>query len=101
MLTLTDEAKDVVRAMVAAEGGEGSAGLRIATEDGEDGGLSLSVESDPTEGDAVIDQDGTRVFLEPAAAAVLDDKVLDAHRHDDHVHFSLHEQSGGAEPTGS
>ncbi len=76
----------------AAEG----SGLRITAESGEDEGdgeLSLTIAPEPLEGDAVIDEDGTRVFLEPTAAAILDDKVLDAHRHDDHVHFNLLEQS--------
>jgi Fe-S cluster assembly iron-binding protein IscA len=81
--------------MVAAEGGADGSGLRISADsDDDDGGaLSLTVADEPVEGDAVIDEDGTRVFLEPAAAALLDDKVLDAHRHDDHVHFNLLEQS--------
>jgi iron-sulfur cluster assembly protein len=95
VLTLTDEAKGIVREMVSAESGDPSSGLRIATDDG-GGELSLSVASEPAEGDAVIDDDGTRVFLEPAAASLLDDKVLDAHRHDDHVHFSVHQQGGEA-----
>jgi iron-sulfur cluster assembly protein len=103
MLTLTEEAKDVVRAMVAAGADDGSTGLRIATEDGDGGGLSLSLASDPSDGDAVIDEDGTRIFIEPEAAEMLDDKVLDAQRHEDHVHFSLHQQGGldGAGPTAS
>jgi iron-sulfur cluster assembly protein len=94
VLTLTEEAKDVVREMVAAEGGAEGSGLRISADSDDDGGaLSLTLADEPVEGDAVIDEDGTRVFLEPAAAALLDDKVLDAHRHDDHVHFNLLEQS--------
>jgi Fe-S cluster assembly iron-binding protein IscA len=94
VLTLTDEAKDVVREMVAAEGGAEGSGLRISADSADDGGeLSLTLADEPVEGDAVIDEDGTRVFVEPTAAALLDDKVLDAHRHDDHVHFNLLEQS--------
>jgi Fe-S cluster assembly iron-binding protein IscA len=92
VLTLTEEAKDVVRELVAADGGAEGSGLRISTESEGDGELSLTVASEPAEGDAVIDEDGTRVFLEATAAAMLDDKVLDAHRHDDHVHFNLLEQ---------
>jgi Fe-S cluster assembly iron-binding protein IscA len=54
----------------------------------------------PAEGDQVVDEDGTRVFLEPAAASLLDDKVLDAEKHDDHFHFSLGEQGPAATATG-
>jgi iron-sulfur cluster assembly protein len=94
MLTLPEEAKDVVRAMVIAEGGDENTGLRISSESGEDDGrLSLALASEAADGDAVIDQDGTRVFLEPVVASMLDDKVLDAERHGDHVHFNLHEQA--------
>jgi Fe-S cluster assembly iron-binding protein IscA len=97
MLTLTQSAKEMVRDIVdAGEAPEGS-GLRIATAEDADGepALSLEVASAPAEGDQVVDEDGTRVFLEPAAASLLDDKVLDAEKHDDHFHFSLGEQAAG------
>ena len=96
MLTLTESAKDVVRDMVSAGTAPEGGGLRITAEpgDGGQGSLSLSVAAAPVEGDEVVDEDGTRVFLEPAAASLLDDKVLDAQRHEDHVHFTLEEQAG-------
>jgi Fe-S cluster assembly iron-binding protein IscA len=100
MLTLTESARDVVRELVSAgEAPEGS-GLRIAAEPGQEGSsLSLSLATGPVEGDEVVDEQGTRVFLEPAVAAFLDDKVLDASRHEDHVHFSV-EQQGGSDGSG-
>jgi iron-sulfur cluster assembly protein len=99
MLTLTESAKDIVREMVAAEEAPEGSGLRITAEPSADGEaeLSLEVAPEPAEGDAVVDEDGTRVFLEPTAASLLDDMVLDAHRHDDHVHFSLEPQQGDAD----
>jgi hypothetical protein len=42
--------------------------------------------------DGVIREGGVVVFLDPTAAELLDDKILDAHAHGDHVHFSLDEQ---------
>ena len=33
-----------------------------------------------------------RVFLDPAAAEVLDDQVLGVHAHGDHFHFSFEDQ---------
>jgi iron-sulfur cluster assembly protein len=97
MLTLTDSARDVVRDMVASGGGPEGSGLRIAAEGNDDGreGLSLSLATEPVEGDTVVDDEGSRVFLEPRAASLLDDKVLDAERHEDHVHFTLGEQDSG------
>jgi iron-sulfur cluster assembly protein len=94
MLTLTDSAKEMVREIVETGDATEGSGLRIATTEDADGepGLRLEVATAPVEGDQVVDQDGTRVFLEPAAASLLDDKVLDVQRHDDHFHFSLGEQ---------
>jgi iron-sulfur cluster assembly protein len=94
MLALTESAKDAVRDMVAAEHGPESSGLRIAAEPGGDGEASLSLEITPApaEGDAVVDEDGARVFLEPTAASLLDDMVLDAEPHGDHVHFVVGSQ---------
>jgi len=97
MLTLTDAAKEMVRDMVSADGVPEGSGLRIVAAHDEDGGPALSIElaTEPGEGDQVLDDDGTRLFLEPEAASMLDDKVLDAQRHDDHFHFSLEEQADG------
>jgi len=92
MLTLTETARDVVREMVEAGGAPDGSGIRISADDGGDG-LSLSLVAGPAEGDQVVEEDdGTRVFLEPRAASLLDDKILDADRHEDHVHFTLDEQ---------
>jgi Fe-S cluster assembly iron-binding protein IscA len=87
------------------EGGdapEGS-GLRITATEDADGerALSLEVAAAPAEGDQVVDEDGTRVFLEPTAASLLDDKVLDAQRHGDHSHFSLGDQPAGGQTDGA
>jgi iron-sulfur cluster assembly protein len=103
MLTLTDSAKDVVREMVQEGGAPEGTGLRIAAEQGIAGadGLALSLTTAPEDGDAVIDEDGTRVFLDPAAASMLDDKVLDAERHEDHVHFSVGEQDQATGDSGA
>ncbi|HXV57397.1 MAG TPA: hypothetical protein VD704_05970 [Gaiellaceae bacterium] len=97
MLTLTESAKDVVRDIVAAEGIPEGSGLRIAAEPSDEGSsqLSLSLATGPADGDQVVDEGGTRVFLEPTAATLLDDKVLDAQRHEDHVHFTVEDRTSG------
>jgi Fe-S cluster assembly iron-binding protein IscA len=94
MLTLTENAKDAVRDMVAAEEAPEGSGLRIAADgDGDDASLSLEIAAAPAEGDAVVDEDGARIFLEATAASLLEDMVLDAEPHDDHVHFTVAAQS--------
>jgi iron-sulfur cluster assembly protein len=94
MLTMTEQARDVVREMVEAGGAPEGSGIRIASEQAADGGegLSLALATEPADGDQVVEEDGSRVFLEPRAASMLDDKVLDAQRHEDHVHFSVARQ---------
>jgi iron-sulfur cluster assembly protein len=97
MLRLTPNAARVISEVVAdgdvAEGG----GLRIAaTRRGDESiDLGLSVESAPTEGDAVVELDGARVFLEPLASAVLEDRVLEAHERADELRFEVQPQAGG------
>jgi hypothetical protein len=72
------------------------AGVRITTEIGaaEEGaartGLRLAVVDAPGASDQVLDD--AQVFLEPEAAALLDDKVLDADVAEDQVHFNLKDQ---------
>ena len=46
----------------------------------------------PAEDDEVIEEHGARVFLEPAAASLLDDKVLDANVQQNQVAFSIADQ---------
>jgi iron-sulfur cluster assembly protein len=103
MLTMTENAKDVVKEMVEAGGAPEGSGIRISSEQGADGaeGLSLAIATEPAAGDEVVEESGSRVFLEPRAASMLDDKVLDAQRHDDHVHFSVARQDADDEGAGS
>ena len=83
MLTLTDNATNVIRTLGESPELPDGAGLRIAaTADGSQG-LTLAAATQPRDGDQVVEQDGARVFLEPDAAQVLDDKVLDARVDDD------------------
>jgi Fe-S cluster assembly iron-binding protein IscA len=67
--------------------------IRI-TADEVDGEIEISIEeaSEPSEGDEVIERGEARVFLDPAAAEVLDDQVLGVHSHGDHFHFSFEDQ---------
>lgn len=76
MLTMTDNAATEIRNLVAHPEVPDDGGVRIASN--AEGALTLALASGPADGDAVVDQDGARVFLEPEAGALLDDKQLDA-----------------------
>ncbi|RMI31313.1 hypothetical protein [Nocardia stercoris] len=76
MLKLTNTAVEAVRTITAREDTPPDAGLRIYTVDGS-GTLQLAVAAEPADQDQVVLTDGSRVFLDEQAAALLDDKVLD------------------------
>jgi iron-sulfur cluster assembly protein len=75
MLVLSESATTAIRNLVDRPELPDVSGLRIA---GAEDGLSVSTAGMPEEGDEVVEEQGARVFLEPNAAAILDDKVLDA-----------------------
>jgi iron-sulfur cluster assembly protein len=97
VLTITHEAAEAIDAVVhSAPEAPDTAGLRIAraiTPDGEQG-LELSVTDRPAPDDAVVEAEGTPVFLESEAAELLDDKVLDAQVQGDQVGFMIRDQDG-------
>jgi iron-sulfur cluster assembly protein len=85
MLQIHEEAIDALNQIGA---------LRIRAEETEDGvELQIDEATDPEEGDEVVERDGARVFLDPAAAEVLADQVLAIDAHGDHFHFSFEDQS--------
>ena len=75
MLTLTDHAQTAVRTLTQDPQAPESAGLRITP--GNEG-LELMLVAEPVPGDALIDDGGARVFVEPQAAQLLDEQTLDA-----------------------
>ncbi|MEJ3748198.1 hypothetical protein WEI85_44225 [Actinomycetes bacterium KLBMP 9797] len=77
MLTLTENAAQVIRDLTDQPEVPEGAGLRIAT-DPTAGALTLSLAAEPAAGDQVVDEAGARLFLESTAAEILDDKALDA-----------------------
>ena len=76
VLALTDNAATEIRNLIALPEVPDEGGVRIASD--ESGTLTLALAGGPAEGDAVIEEQGARVFLEPAAGQLLDDKLLDA-----------------------
>ena len=92
MLVLTDQAKEVIKGIVEEAGPEGGLRITAAGNGNGDSALEFDVAPAPEDGDEVVDEDGAKVFLDEAAAAVLADKLLDVEEHGDHFHFSLEEQ---------
>ena len=97
MLAISEDAATAIRGIVGAPGVPEGAGLRITREmNTDDSGeprtdLRLSVVAAPQEGDEVLEEE--RVFVEPGAAELLDDKLLDADVVGDDVRFSLDVQA--------
>ena len=91
MLELTQDAADVIREIVSSSDGDGAAGLRISAEsmDSDEAQLSMAIAAGPEPGDETVEQHGATVYVAESAQDLLADKTLDAHAHDDHVHFSL------------
>lgn len=77
MLTLTENASTIIKNLADQTAVAENAGLRISTST-ESEGLAVDVTPAPEEADQVVESAGARVFLEPTAAEMLDDKVLDA-----------------------
>ncbi|MEO6884830.1 MAG: Fe-S cluster assembly protein HesB [Jatrophihabitantaceae bacterium] len=77
MLTMTENATTEIRNIIEQPDSPAGSGLRIAS-DPVAGELTLSLVATPDAADKVLDEAGARVFLEPQAAVLLDDKLLDA-----------------------
>jgi iron-sulfur cluster assembly protein len=95
VLALTDSAVQAVKHIVSSsEEVSETGGLRMVAERaGTQANFQLSVVPLPAEDDEVIEEEGARVFLEPEAASLLDDKVLDASVEQNQVAFTIGEQA--------
>jgi iron-sulfur cluster assembly protein len=94
LLALTDSAVQAVKDIVSSsEQVPETGGLRMVAERaGTQANFQVSVVPSPAEDDEVIEEQGARVFLEPDAASLLDDKVLDASVEQDQVAFTIADQ---------
>ena len=97
MLTLTDSAVSAIRSLTSQPELPVETGLRIMTQDAEASSFQLALAEGPVAGDQVVEEGGARVFVEPAAAAVLGDKALDAQVNEQgNVAFSVSDQADRA-----
>jgi Fe-S cluster assembly iron-binding protein IscA len=98
MLTITPNASNAIRGVLDASDAPDGSIFRISpqAQDGTAPGpaLSLSVIDAPPPDDEVVEGDGVAVCLEPSAAAMLDDKQLDAEVVGEQINFSISEQTG-------
>jgi iron-sulfur cluster assembly protein len=92
MLVLTEAAAEVVKAIASTPQAPDGSGLRIMSSAGsaDPGALQVTAAPGPNENDQVVEASGAHVYLEPQAAAYLEDKVLDAEVDSEgKAHFSL------------
>jgi iron-sulfur cluster assembly protein len=97
MLTITSEAAQVIGAIVASSPiPEGGVKISAKPVTDTESRLELSIVEGPTETDSVIEEEGTRLFLEDAVSEYLDDKVLDAQMEEGgQVRFTIQDQGPG------
>jgi iron-sulfur cluster assembly protein len=92
VLTLTPTAAEVVKQLVASAPVDDEAGgVRISAGEPTASGtaLQIAIVDGPETADQALDEDGAHVFMEPAVAEYLDDKVLDAELDSGRVSFAV------------
>ena len=92
MLTVTENAATVIKGLLTSAGEPASAGLRIGAK-GDDSHLAVEIAPAPESGDAVIEDNGARVFLDEVAIPQLSRRELDAQISGDSVQFLLRDQA--------
>ncbi|MGI5282014.1 Fe-S cluster assembly protein HesB [Nonomuraea polychroma] len=95
MLTLTADAVAAIRDLTSQPETPPNTGLRIASSsvDGPAGSLELSISGGPHPDDQILEAEGVRVYLEPTAASLLQDKTLDAEMLEDRPTFRIIRQT--------
>jgi Fe-S cluster assembly iron-binding protein IscA len=77
MVTLTDNAVMAIQNLTGRPDIPVGAGLRMAP-DATGGSLTLSLAAEPMEGDAIVEEAGALLFLDPDVAVALGDRTIDA-----------------------
>jgi iron-sulfur cluster assembly protein len=94
LLALTENAVQAVKEVVSSsEDTPETGGLRVAPDRAGAETFKLSVVALPAEDDEVIEKEGARLFLDPEAALLLEDKLLDASIERHKVAFTLTDQA--------
>ena len=84
-------AAEVVRRILAQAPEDTNGGLRIAPAQPIPDGVAfeMTLVGEPEEDDETVEDEGATIFLQPEAAELLDDKILDAELKDDQVRFAV------------
>ena len=97
VLTITPEASHAIRGILSASDAPEGAMFRISPQpqDGATPGASLTVSviEEPPPEDEIVEGEEVAVAVEPTAAAILEDKKLDATVVGDQINFSIAEQA--------
>lgn len=93
MLTVSENAATVIKGLAARLEGAEDPGLRIGAKADDPSGLLVEIAPAPTAGDAIIERDGSRVYLDQAMAPKLTGKELDALIEEGAVRFALRDQA--------
>ena len=91
MLTITPQASEAIRGVLAGENVPSDSVFRITSQP--ESGLIVSVTDSPQPDDQIVEGDEVEVCVEPTAAQMLDDKELDATVAGGQVSFSIGQQS--------
>jgi Fe-S cluster assembly iron-binding protein IscA len=90
LLTLT---RSTIAALKRLSARSATAGVRIFVEDpSDDRSLSVILVDSPAAEDVVVERQGARVYLDPKAAAAVDEKVLDSVVRGRRIRLVLREQ---------
>jgi Fe-S cluster assembly iron-binding protein IscA len=97
VLTITPEASQAIRGILAASDAPDGSMFRISPQ-GLNGtapgpSLAVSVTDNPPPDDQIVEGEQVTVCVDPSAAAILDDKELDVQVVGEQVNFSIGEQS--------
>jgi Fe-S cluster assembly iron-binding protein IscA len=96
MLTITPEASEAIRGILAASDAPDGSMFRISPQ-GQNGSgpgpsLTISVIDVPPPDDQIVEGEAVAVCVEPSAALMLDHKELDADIVGEQINFSIGEQ---------
>ena len=94
MLTLTENATNIVRNIANQSPEPDSAGLRISSDGSAEAPFAVTAADAAQPGDQVVSNEGANVYLDGPTAELLDDKVLDARVDEEgRVEFGLGQQA--------
>jgi len=93
MLAISEGAAEAIRRLITAPEVPDGAGLRITAPPTGESSFEVSLAAVPAEDDEVVEEQGAQVFLEPRAAALLEDKRLEVQGEPDQLIFAIAERA--------